>query len=197
MAEYNKALYLDPNDARTLFNRGNTYLALQKIDLAHEDFDHAIKLMPSNAKFYHSKGLAYQDTQEYDKAINMFKRALEVSNDHIPSLYHLGLMEHKSGKLTAALESLTKVLNAIGEDRLVYESRGLVYQDIKNYKKAIEDFDRAAEIEPTYAETYYLRGLSKVELGKFGEGSYQDAIEDFLYAEELGSKNAGIFKGIG
>lgn len=28
LAEYNKALALDPNDARTLFNRGNTYLAL-------------------------------------------------------------------------------------------------------------------------------------------------------------------------
>lgn len=93
--------------------------------------------MPTNAKFYHSKGLAYQDTQNYDQAIEMFKRALEVSNDHIPSLYHLGLMEHKSGKLGNALESLTRVLNAIGDDRLVYESRGIVYQDIKNHKKAI------------------------------------------------------------
>jgi tetratricopeptide (TPR) repeat protein len=102
--------------------------------------------MPTNAKFYHSKGLAYQDTKEHEKAIEMFKKALEVSNDHIPSLYHLGLMEHKSGKLTSALESLTKVLNAIGDDRLVYESRGIVYQDIKNHIKAIEDFDKAAEI---------------------------------------------------
>ena len=67
-----------------------------------------------------------------------------MSNDHIPSLYHLGLMEHRSNKLTNSLESLTKVLNAIGEDRLVYESRGLVYQDMKNYNKAIADFDRAA-----------------------------------------------------
>ena len=94
---------MDPNDARTLFNRGNTYLALQKIDLAHQDFNDAIKIMPTNAKFYHSKGLAYQDTGEYDKAIIMFKKALEVSSDHIPSLYHLGLMEHKSNHLTAAL----------------------------------------------------------------------------------------------
>ncbi len=38
------------------------------------------------------------------------------------------------------------MLNAIGEDRLVYESRGLVYQDMKNYKRAIQDFDKAAEI---------------------------------------------------
>jgi tetratricopeptide (TPR) repeat protein len=63
LLEYNKALSLDPSDARTLFNRGNTYLALQKIDLAHQDFDNAIRLMPTNAKFFHSKGLAYQDTR--------------------------------------------------------------------------------------------------------------------------------------
>lgn len=95
-------------------------------------------------------------------AISMFQKALAVSNDHIPSLYHLGLMQHRSGQLTQALESLTKVLTAIGEDRLVYESRGLVYQDMKNYKKAISDFDQAATIEPTYSETYFLRGISKV-----------------------------------
>lgn len=59
--------------------------------------------MPTNAKFYHSKGLAYQDTEEFELAINMFQKALEVSNDHIPSLYHLGLMQHRSGKLTQAL----------------------------------------------------------------------------------------------
>lgn len=33
----------------------------------------------------------------------MFKKALEVSSDHIPSLYHLGLMEHKSKQLAQAL----------------------------------------------------------------------------------------------
>ena len=68
---------------------------------------------------------------------------------------------------------------------------------MKNYKKAIADFDKAAEIEPTYSETFYLRGVSKVELGKFGQGSYEDAIEDFIHAQELHSQNAGVFKGIG
>lgn len=33
----------------------------------------------------------------------MFKKALEVSSDHIASLYHLGLMEHKNKQLAAAL----------------------------------------------------------------------------------------------
>lgn len=33
----------------------------------------------------------------------MFKKALDVSSDHIPSLYHLGLMEHKNKQLGSAL----------------------------------------------------------------------------------------------
>ncbi len=67
----------------------------------------------------------------------MFEKALEVSPDHVPSLYHLGLMQHKSQQLGEALESLTRVLDTLGDDRLVYESRGLIYQDSKNHLKAI------------------------------------------------------------
>lgn len=35
LGEYNRAILLDPSDARTLYNRGNTYLALGKTDEAH------------------------------------------------------------------------------------------------------------------------------------------------------------------
>ena len=102
-------------------------LIISKNDLAHEDFDRAIQLMPTNSKFYHSKGLAFQDVGEYEKAIKMFEKALEISPDHVPSIFHLGLMQHKNGELRDALNSFSSVLNSIGEDRLVYESRGLVY----------------------------------------------------------------------
>lgn len=64
---------------------------------------------------------------EYENAIKLFKKALEIQADHVPSIYHLGLMQHKNGDLNEALDSFTAVLKAIGNDRLVYESRGLVY----------------------------------------------------------------------
>ena len=59
LVEFNKALAIDDQDARALYNRGNTHLALGKRAEAHADYDRAIKLMPKNSKFYHSKGLAY------------------------------------------------------------------------------------------------------------------------------------------
>lgn len=50
-------------------------------------------------------------------------------------------MQHRNGDLNEALESFTQVLKAIGDDRLVYESRGLVYQEMKNHDYAIRDFN--------------------------------------------------------
>jgi len=71
----------------------------------------------------------------------MFEKALDISPDHIPSIFHLGLMQHKNDDLKEALNLFTSVLNAVGKDRLVFESRGLVYMDMKNYEAAINDFD--------------------------------------------------------
>lgn len=49
----------------------------------------------------------------------MFEKALEISPDHIPSLYHLGLMQHRNGELKESLNSFTNVILSIGDDRLV------------------------------------------------------------------------------
>jgi tetratricopeptide (TPR) repeat protein len=93
----------------------------------------------------------------------MFKKALEITRDHIPSIFHLGIMQHRNGNLTEALVSFSNVLDAFGDDRIVYESRGLVYQENKNNEGAIDDFNKAIELDPEYAETYYYRGLSRIE----------------------------------
>ena len=45
---------------------------------------------------------------------------------------------------------------------------------MKNHELAINDFDQAIRIDPGYAEIYYYRGLSKIELKLL-----EQAIDDF------------------
>jgi len=56
----------------------------------------------------------------------------------------------------------------------VFESRGLVYMDMKNFTLAIDDFNQAIQCEATFPENYYYRGLARIELNQLKE-----AIEDF------------------
>lgn len=61
--------------------------------------------------FYHSKGLVYSEINNFEQAIKMFKKSLEIKKDHMPSLFHLGLMQHKNCNYKEALASFTQVLD--------------------------------------------------------------------------------------
>ena len=56
---------------------------------------------------------------------------------------------------------------------LTYYNRGHEYNDQGNYKQALEDFNRAIEINPGYDKAYINRGFAHQ-----GLGNYRQAIED-------------------
>jgi hypothetical protein len=63
---------------------------------------------------------------------------------------------------------------------LAYNSRGIAYKNLGNYRQAIEDYDRAIEINPGFAEGYSNRGNAYNEFG-----NYRQAIEDYGRAIEI------------
>ncbi|MGZ3614108.1 MAG: tetratricopeptide repeat protein, partial [Syntrophales bacterium] len=56
------------------------------------------------------------------------------------------------------------------------------------YKQAIGDYDKAIELNPTYAEAYNNRGTAYWSLGNL-----RKAIEDLKIASKLGSKASQDF----
>lgn len=74
----------------------------------------------------------------------------------------------------------------------MYEARGKVYLELEKYEEALKDFEKVSEIEDNYPDIYFYKGLAKNNLGRMDE-----AIEDFFYALELGSRNHGVYNGIG
>jgi tetratricopeptide (TPR) repeat protein len=74
----------------------------------------------------------------------------------------------------------TDVLKNHPHVHLVYNSRGQYYYENKQYDKALNDFNRAVEIDPTYAKAWYNRA------NVFDEtGDYALAIDDFTQAIAL------------
>ena len=56
---------------------------------------------------------------------------------------------------------------------IAYNNRGSAKANLKKYKEAIEDFDKAIEINPNFAEAYRGRARVKEILGDT-EGARQD-----------------------
>ena len=70
-------------------------------------------------------------------------------------------MFHNIKEYQRALGCFSNVLKKINNDKTVYLARGLVYQDMGNHQKAIDDFSDAIRNDENLTEGYYYRGLSK------------------------------------
>ena len=75
---------------------------------------------------------------------------------------------------------------------MAYNNRGIIYNDLGNYKQAIEDYGRAIEINPGFAEFYINRGVAYYFLG-----NYKQAIEDYGRAIEIKPGNAQAYNNRG
>ena len=67
-----------------------------------------------------------------------------------------------------------------------YNNRGSAKFNLKDYQGAIEDYDKAIELDPNYAKAYNNRGAAKGNLG-----DNQGAIKDYDKAIEI-DPNAGL-----
>lgn len=118
-------------------------MALNRVELALMDLNQSLELEPKNFMTLHSKGLAYNLINDYGSAILMFQASLDLNSAHVPSRYHLGLTLHKNGNLNEALQAFNILIQEKPDDRLILEARGKVYQDLEEYQKAFDDFDKA------------------------------------------------------
>ena len=78
IADYDKAIALNPNHAYAYNNRAVAYGIKGDLDRAIADLDKAIALNPNDATAYTIRGNAYYVKGDYDRAIADYRKALEI-----------------------------------------------------------------------------------------------------------------------
>ena len=78
IADYNKAIELDPRDAITFNNRGLSYFEKGEYERAIADNTTAIELDPKYAPAYNGRGLAYERQGDKEKAGADYRKVLEI-----------------------------------------------------------------------------------------------------------------------
>ena len=81
IADYDRAIQLNPDDAYPLSNRGNAHEHKGEYDRAIADYDQVIKLKPDHALSFYNRGIAFRLKGEYDRAIRDYDRAIELKPD--------------------------------------------------------------------------------------------------------------------
>jgi tetratricopeptide (TPR) repeat protein len=114
------------------------------------------------------RGSSLIENEGYDLAITYFKFSEKIAID-------------KDIKETARIH-LTDV----------YYNRGNAYGEKGDFDRAIEDFDKALELNPEYADAYFNRGTAHSALNQ-----HEKAIENYNKAIELDPNFAGAYNNRG
>ena len=101
---------------------------------------------------YRGLGIAYMGLADYGKSIEAFLQALDNSNGILDSMdydinFYLAAAYYKNGQLKEAKDTYDAVIDLDSRDAIAYELRGKICLEMGQYEKAMEDFDRAIELE--------------------------------------------------
>ena len=79
IANYSKAVELDPHYDKAYYNRGLAYACKENYDKAIADINKVIELKPEFSEAYYILGLAYEYKNIPDKAIEAYNKALKLN----------------------------------------------------------------------------------------------------------------------
>jgi tetratricopeptide (TPR) repeat protein len=153
-----------------------------------------INLSPNNAVSYFTRGRLYSYMQNSELAIADFTKSVELNNDELYtwlSYSRRGIEYFLQNKFELALLDYNYVIDNDkstifgGNAAIHYDFRGFIKDELLDYSGAIEDFNKAIEIEPDNADYYDNRAWVQNEME-----NYQSALEDFTKAIELEPNNA-------
>jgi tetratricopeptide (TPR) repeat protein len=188
IADYNRAIQLDPKDAAIYNNRGLAKQEKGDLDAAIVDFNRAIQLNPKDAVACSNRGNAKRDKGDMDGAIADYNRAIRLDPKYAYAYYNRGLAKKQKSDLDGAIADYNRVIELDPKFAKAYCDRGVAKRSKGDLDEAISDYDRTVELDPKYAIAYYNRGNAKDE-----KGDLEGAIADYNRGIELKPKDSRAY----
>jgi|GEM_PF-4248833 len=185
IAQYDRAIELDPNNAVAYSNRGIAKGTKNDTDGAIADFTSAIKINPKLAMAYRCRGVARKLNGDLDGAIADFTSAIEINPKF--ALAYRGRGDTKLSKkdYIAAIADFTRAIELNPKYADAYNDRGVAKKHNGDLDGAIADFTSAIEINPKNARAYNNRGDARK-----AKGWASGALADYNTANEINKGHA-------
>jgi tetratricopeptide (TPR) repeat protein len=116
IAEYTKAIGLDPKHVIAYHNRGYSYRAKRDLDRAIADYSKAISLDYNSALADHHRGNTYRFKGDLDRAIADITKAIELDAKNFGYARSLGLARFNRGDFKGVSIDLQRSLELRGDD---------------------------------------------------------------------------------
>ena len=169
LAEFEKAIAQNPEDARAIAHRGEIYRLMKRYEEALADFDRAIELNSEYKWAIAHRGEIYYQSKQYEKALLDFNRAMKI-NPSSWNFAHRGATFTRLKHYPEALSDLNSAIKLKPNYAWALVNRCQIYALEKCYELALVDFDQAIAIDKSILDHWRgERGLLLNYLGRYDE----------------------------
>lgn len=141
-AAINKAIKLNPKEAKLYYEKGRLLNDLDKNDEAKESFSQAILLKPES-HYYFWRGIANQNLNELYYAENDYKTAIEKGENTPEIHFNYAIILFQNGKFSESLTHNNKAIELNSDYARAYSFRAMVHLILFDLDAACVDSDKA------------------------------------------------------
>ena len=153
-----------------LIMRAKVSSALKRFDRAKMDIDSAISLMPAKTESYYERAVIYYKQGNHLEAEKTLDIVINLDPDSFKAYNFKGNIYRMRGELELAVIEYNKSISIDDTYAPSYFNRGLVKNEMGDYRAAIEDFTEAIsryqDNRVEYkAQAYWMRGEAFLMVG--------------------------------
>jgi tetratricopeptide (TPR) repeat protein len=184
-----RAIEADPSFVVAQYTVGTVHQALGNRWKAAAQFRASTQLDPTYPEPYKALGdlLMAAPRRLFDQAVEAYNKAIELRPFYAEAYVGLGDAKAAKGDVDGAIGAYTKALahNPINPrvhmslGKIYYSEKGLYYESVTAYKKAIELDPNSVDARMGLGEVYEDKGL------------YKEAVEEYRRVVELDAKHTG------
>ena len=181
LAEFERAVKLDPRMAEAHSNIGEIYRRMGEVGKAIEAFKNAVYSNPYSFKDTFNLAQLYHLTRRLKDAVEVYLAAIDLAPEHYDSQLSLGVCYQQMGEGKLAVERFNKAV-AIDPDRPhAYSNLGVVldgqqkhYEAIAAYQASLERDNHQPPVLVNMANTYMNQGRLKIARATLEQAVHMD-----------------------
>ncbi len=157
------------------------------LKLAIEQYEQIVRLQPDSMEDHLLLGRLYRLNNDLQKAENEFKTAVKLQPGSEEAVTTLAYLYNELGDTSRATQVLSEVPDAARSAKL-YSALGYTYEQQKQYKKAIEAYRHAIELDRDNLDA--IRGLAQNLLN---DGQTDAALEQYKVIADANPEDAQTY----
>jgi serine/threonine-protein kinase len=161
LLDLDRRLLKDEKDEKLRFERAELRLALGDTLGALEDLDRLIAADPSVVAYWAARANVQAARSKHREAASDLERAVALAPDRPDLLIRLGRSLSRAKDAKSAIAALGKAIDAKPSAEAHFE-RGMAHLEANALDRAIDDFTKTLELDPSFGAALLQRGIARV-----------------------------------